>query len=181
MDMKKGFKHSDETKRKISLLTQGNKRCLGRVLSFETKEKISKSLSGRKLPEDVRKKIGLAGIGRIQSEQQKKNTSERQKGPKSHFWRGGVSSENKKLRASAQYKEWRKAVFERDDYTCVLCKKRGCELHPDHIKQFALFPELRFVVSNGRTLCAPCHRETPSYGKNFISYRKAHENRAQQQ
>ena len=63
------------------------------------------------------------------------------------------------------YRLWREAVFKRDDYTCQNCGKRGGKLNADHIKLFALFPELRFKVSNGRTLCnAPCHRLTDTYG-----------------
>ena len=85
-------------------------------------------------------------------------------GPKSHLWKGGVTKKNDKIRRLAIYKEWRKSVFERDDYTCQNCSVRGGDLHADHIHPFALFPELRFDLSNGRTLCKPCHRKTPTYG-----------------
>jgi group I intron endonuclease len=40
----KDKKHSEETIKKISLKSQGNNYCLGRILSQETKNKISKSL-----------------------------------------------------------------------------------------------------------------------------------------
>lgn len=78
------------------------------------------------------------------------------------------------LRRTKKYKEWRKSVFERDNYTCQKCgarskKGKRVELQADHIKQFAYYPELRFEVSNGRTLCGGCHRKTPTHGH----YKKA--------
>ena len=88
-------------------------------------------------------------------------------GPKSHFWKGGLSKENYRLRRTARYQKWRKAVFERDDYTCQKCHARGVELHPHHIKSWEKYPELRFEISNGKTLCIPCHKQTDSYAKNF--------------
>ena len=60
--------------------------------------------------------------------------------------------------------DWRKAVFARDEYACVNCGARGVRLNADHIKPFATYAGLRFDISNGRTLCVPCHRRTPTYG-----------------
>jgi 5-methylcytosine-specific restriction endonuclease McrA len=71
---------------------------------------------------------------------------------------------HKRIRASVEYKAWRKAVFERDNWTCQMCSGRGGILQADHIKPFALFPELRFDVSNGRTLCLDCHSKTETFG-----------------
>ena len=68
------------------------------------------------------------------------------------------------IRDSREYKEWRSAVYKRDNYTCQSCGDLGVKLHADHIKPFAYFPELRFDLSNGRTLCVPCHTKTPTYG-----------------
>jgi hypothetical protein len=45
----------------------------------------------------------------------------------------------------------------------VWCGKTKEKLEADHIKPFALFPELRFDISNGRTLCLPCHKLTDNY------------------
>ncbi len=87
-----------------------------------------------------------------------------QQGPGNPYWKGGVSKENHRLRTSIAFREWREAVFERDDYTCQFCGKRGGYLEPDHIKPFAYYPDLRFDVGNGRTLCQPCHRTTDTYG-----------------
>lgn len=86
-------------------------------------------------------------------------------GEKSHLWRGGKSTEAHKIRESAEYRIWRTSVFKRDNWTCVFCKQRGGKLEADHIKPFAYFPELRFEITNGRTLCVPCHKQTDTYGK----------------
>lgn len=56
-----------------------------------------------------------------------------------------------------EYREWRKAVFVRDDYVCQLCDKRGGYVHADHIVGWADDEGLRYEVSNGRTLCYRCH------------------------
>lgn len=74
------------------------------------------------------------------------------------------SHQNKTARGSYEYKEWRKAVYERDNYTCQKCglksgNGKAVELHPHHIKPFATFTELRFEVSNGITLCKDCHKK----------------------
>ena len=75
-------------------------------------------------------------------------------------WRGGVTKSRKAAMSLTIYKRWRDAVFKRDKYTCVKCGKRGGNLNADHIKPWAFFPELRFSVKNGRTLCLRCHKKT---------------------
>lgn len=77
-------------------------------------------------------------------------------------WKGGVTPEHHKIRTSYRMQKWRKAVLERDGRKCVLCPRRTL-LQVDHIKPFALYPELRFEVSNGRTLCRPCHIKQPTH------------------
>ena len=90
---------------------------------------------------------------------------------RSHFnkrWRGADFPENLRLRNSKKYKNWRKLIWERDDYTCQICKQRGGKLNADHIKSWAKYPELRFELSNGRTLCVDCHRKTDTWGMKAI-------------
>ena len=97
------------------------------------------------------------------------------KSGKNHWnWQGGKSKLNKTQRQlemnTWQYKQWRRAVFKRDNYTCVLCGKKGNgDLNADHIKRWVDFPELRYDINNGRTLCVLCHRKTFTYsGKHKI-------------
>lgn len=61
-------------------------------------------------------------------------------------------------RQCPEYKQWRRSVFERDGYRCQICGKRGGKLNAHHIKKYAYYPELRYTVSNGITLCYECHK-----------------------
>lgn len=72
-------------------------------------------------------------------------------------WKGGITSENEKVRKSTSLKDWKIAVIKRDNYICQICGQRGEELHIHHIKVFAKYPEERFNVDNGITLCRDCH------------------------
>jgi len=56
-----------------------------------------------------------------------------------------------------EYREWRVAVFERDNYTCQKCNEKGGELNAHHICGFKDYPELRFEIKNGITFCKKCH------------------------
>lgn len=58
---------------------------------------------------------------------------------------------------------WRKAVFQRDNFTCQHCGARGVYIEAHHIKSWKNFPALRHKLSNGLTLCRPCHSKTPNY------------------
>ncbi len=98
-----------------------------------------------------------------------------QKGELNPSWRGGVKDANQKARSSHSYSLWRTAVFKRDGYSCQECGVRGSgNLNADHIKPFALYPELRFEISNGRTLCIDCHKLTPTYGRAALKYKEVH-------
>lgn len=54
-------------------------------------------------------------------------------------------------------KVWRKAVYEKDSYTCQNCGKHGGDLNAHHLSAYDADPEHRFDVSNGVTLCPTCH------------------------
>lgn len=150
-----------------------------KVVSEATKEKIRatmklKGIKPIRTPEIIAK-VALARTGEKQSAKTIRKRIAHFSGDKSHFWKGGVCPENKLIRGSADYKDWRTAVFERDNYTCVECGSRGVTLNADHIKPFAYYPELRLVIENGRTLCVPCHKLTDTYaGKVFKHKNESH-------
>ena len=51
----------------------------------------------------------------------------------------------------------------RDQFKCQGCGQVGGYLTAHHIKSFAHFPELRFKIENGITLCEECHSKTDNY------------------
>lgn len=59
---------------------------------------------------------------------------------------------------SKRYWKWRKKVLERDHFTCQGCWKHGpdIKLYADYRKHWIDYPDLRFDVDNGETLCEFC-------------------------
>lgn len=117
----------------------------------ERNQKISQTMKGKKpyqMTEEIKKKIGLSGIG--------KHTGE-----KSHFWKNGAMKnypELKQERLTPEYISIMKMTKERDNYSCFWCGERGGELHSDHILPFIDYPRLRLEPSNIQTLCVNCHK-----------------------
>ena len=92
------------------------------------------------------------------------------KGGKQHWnWKGGITPLIRLLRQTPEYNTWRHAVYERDNWTCQDCG-RHCDrrtIVAHHLKSFKEYPELRYEISNGITLCRKCHlkrEKTTSYG-----------------
>lgn len=52
---------------------------------------------------------------------------------------------------------WARSVISRDNGTCQKCGIRNVEVHAHHIEPFADFPEKRWDINNGITLCYRCH------------------------
>jgi len=175
--------HSAESKRKMSLASKGKPKpwLQGKKLSLEHRKKLSEAKKGKPswnkglqmwwTPARMTGKIpwnkGTKGeYGTTKKGKKQPNVSQE----KHWAWKGGITPINRAIRNSLETKLWREAVFERDKYTCVWCGARNgngtaVTLHADHIKQFAYFPELRFAIDNGRTLCKPCHKKTDTFAK----------------
>jgi 5-methylcytosine-specific restriction endonuclease McrA len=76
------------------------------------------------------------------------------KGSDNHFWKGGVT---KRPHYSYAHKKFRKSVYERDDYTCQDCGKKGVELNAHHIIPVSVDISKSSDIDNGKTLCLQCH------------------------
>lgn len=84
---------------------------------------------------------------------------------------GGTQTDRHKEMMRKEYQLWRIAVFTRDNFTCIWGdKSHGNRLQADHIKPWALYPELRYAIDNGRTLCINCHKKTETYGWKMYHY-----------
>lgn len=153
-----------------------------RIVSDATRKKMSDSHKGKHY-HSIEFKNRLAQRNRSKEHREKVSkgllghkdfTNGKTTGERSYLWQGGITPINKKIRNSVEYKLWRKSVFERDNYTCIWCKVhtgngKRVELQADHIKPFSLYPELRFAIDNGRTLCRPCHQKTETWGINLTN------------
>ncbi len=142
------------------------KSCSEPVSTYGSRPKIFCSISCRNKDPEYLAMLSVAG---------KKAASRGLDGPNNPNWRGGTTVGRHKLMASKKYKDWRKAVYERDGYRCVDCGTPGTgkNLNADHIEPYSLRPDLVLEVSNGRTLCIDCHKATPTYGwKMFNELRR---------
>jgi len=144
----KGKKDSSETRERKRIANTGKNK--GRKHTKKARKNMSNGQKGRHFSNEHKRKISLANSG-----------------AKCHWWKGGISKEYKKRYHDVEYKIWRISVFERDNYTCQNCRRRGIYITAHHIKSWAHYPSLRYDVNNGVALCEECHSLTDNYkGRN---------------
>lgn len=130
--------------------------------SKATREKISKTLTGRTLPKEHRRNISEGLRGRKHSEETKRKIGEAHRGmsapyvgEKNHKWKGGLGSES----YPSEFKRIREEIRERDNHTCQLCGKtkqpNGYKLDVHHID----YNKRNSDPKNLITLCSSCNKE----------------------
>lgn len=157
---------SEAAKRRAALEIAAGTRhpALGMKHTDSFKRMVSKMFRGKRLSTEHRRKIGEAnkrnGNDRFLTKLQKGQAPHWafKWGAENHFWRGGITPEDWTARVSPQYQEWREAVLLRDENRCQDCGKVSTKNHAHHLRSFREFPDLRFVVWNGVTVCGSCHR-----------------------
>lgn len=91
-------------------------------------------------------------------------------------WRGGIALKDPE-RNRYRSKMWVKAVKDRDGWKCTTCSSAD-RLHAHHIKRWVDYPELRYEIDNGVTLCHDCHEAAHGTGFKFRwpqASKKSHE------
>lgn len=154
----KGKIVSVETRQKISESQKGrpvwNK---GILHSDEAKRKMSESAKGRKFSDLHRQRISASHKGKIKSEEHIRKISEANRGSKSPRWKGGITSMAQRRIQGLQWRQTADSIRERDGNTCVICGAIGGN------KKFPVHHIIPFCISEDNeesnlvTLCPSCH------------------------
>ena len=139
----------------------------GRLVVIGEGSKIGYSLcrcdcgTEKEIPNDSLKGGRSKSCGCLQRDKAKIHLDELHKiqiGEEHPNWKGGVCKRRENIMAQKRYKDFRKKVFERDNYTCDLCGKGSNRLNAHHLNSYNLYPEQAFDIDNGITLCQKCHK-----------------------
>ena len=145
-------KYHSNTHRCLSCANSGeNNPAYGKPITEETRRRMSTTKSGKNHPMYNKK----------HTSQSRKKMSDSKRGEKCYKWKGGITPVMSNIRNSPAYKNWRTAVFKRDDFTCMMCNDntggnlQAHHIHPvrDHKNDLSMFD-----IDNGITLCRGCHK-----------------------
>lgn len=160
----------------------------GKNWNEEAKEKMRNSAKNRKKENAGVFTKGHSATQRVRdkiSETKRRNGLSR--GKNNPAWKGGTTALSLTIRHLPECDQWRSDVFQRDNWTCQTCHKRGGYLEAHHsiyffseiIKHYkittleqAIMCEQLWDRDNGVTLCKDCHKLTDDY---LIKGRKAWE------
>lgn len=141
--------------------------------SPEQCERLSKLHKGKTISKEHRKAISIKIKGRKESLETRIKKSIAIKAAKAHLVKPNRTTKEEKdlIRKSFEYRNWRMSVFERDKFKCQM---PGCEtieryIEANHIMKFSDYPELRFDINNGITLCKPCHKNVTGREYEFTN------------
>jgi len=184
--MKRRFKYTEETRKKISqimmgnrngknsLFQKGNKINVGKKRSEETKKKISEANKGKKRSKEFKKRMSeihkgkkfSSRLGKKHSKETRKKMSKAHKEEKHWNWQGGISFEEYGIDWTDDLKE---SIRKRDNYICNLCGIHQDELDGRHKKldiHHIDYDKYNLNPNNLITLCRNCHMKT-NYNRKY--------------
>ena len=113
--------------------------------------------------ENAKKRTGIPNTGRFQNGHKLGKRYKQGDTPWTSGKKGAYTCKRRsESKQSAKCKEWTKKVKERDGFKCIFCE---CEktIHAHHIKPWKDYPELRFDMNNGISLCGSCHAKEEGF------------------
>ncbi len=136
-----------KTRLGVCNLTQANKDNISKLAKERFQNKQNHPMYGREHSKESRK---------LMSEIQTKIAKRGKDHPN---YNHNISLEERETqRRYDNYRSWRKKVYERDNYTCQLCKKPSDgDIVAHHLDGYNWCKEKRTMVDNGVTLCENCH------------------------
>lgn len=147
------------------------------IKKAEWLKNISKAQIGVKrgpFTEEAKKRMSEGQKGKKYGKKARENMSKsRARGDKHWKWNPNRDKvEQNRTRHSMynpDYKEWRMSVFKRDDFTCRLHNEEcNGQIQAHHIFRWIDYPELRYIINNGITLCQFHHPIRVSEEKRMI-------------
>lgn len=121
----------------------------------------------------------LSGYGCPECARRKK--SEMWRGENNHWYKHDLTDEEReertRMRATAEYCEWRRQVYAADKWKCAICGKGG-DIHAHHLYSAAKYPGLIIDPENGVTLCVQHHDN--KYEGSFHRIYGTHDNNPHQ-
>lgn len=117
--------------------------------------------------------ISVMFKGKWSEEKKRKHSSYFKKGKESHRWikdRNKLKIDERKKSYDTKYKYWMLAIKKRDKWKCRIINK-DCKgrLEAHHILDWENYPELRYEINNGITLCHAHHPRGRAKEKRMVS------------
>jgi hypothetical protein len=181
--MRKNYKHSEETLKKMRIARRK------RIITEETKLKLKKSLTGRKITWNKKISESLKGKkntwaknnpqtfkkGMIPWNKGLKNTfqhtlehrkkmSKLMRGEKSPNWKGGITSEYRMRMETLDWRLIREVCLNRDGRRCQVCGEFNKKLEIHHIVPWRISHD--DSLENLMSVCRPCHVSLEKGWKN---------------
>ncbi len=145
------WKLSEETKKRMSQCKKNH------FVSKETRQKIIKALTGKHIWQNKEHPRGM--MGKKQSLETIRKRMEKISGKNHYLWiEDRTQLKARQERNDSAYQDWRIQIFKRDNFKCKIANQ-DCsgKIKAHHILGWSDFPELRYQLNNGITLCQAHH------------------------